>query len=988
MSSAKGASGNSTKNYYDTLVGAICWGPIDWLRAVIHNGRYLFQGPVMLEADITDLTGALADPSYLARGGYMHLYRGTETQSADPVIPLAPFDKLTAKLVCRHLFFGQGTGSAPNLQVIPGRIPRVPTTIVAAEDNVVHEWQVNPIAAFAEFLLDDRGAGYPLAKLHAASWQEAAHWAWLRRDYTFCSPLLTEQVPLRQLVKRWLEPIGAYLRRTSDGQLACHIYEWGTLSGSEIVLDYRHWIDEPDIPDGDWDSVPTEVVVSLTDAAYEYQKNTALVPNALARKIRQLDDQEQLDRRDWTRFVAAQKHGAEALRRYNALPVKATISVRRPFAESLDIGSKVLIDTDRVPGGTGLAQLARVEKIQFDRTDKAQIEVQTDNLAPAIAYTPGDNVGMGEDPTSPPIAHKLAFPLPPAAFGWPLSVGIVATRPTRAIDGMHVFFAGELTDPFAEIGTQYDFACRGQLAGDIDAAATSIDVTELDGETGPEASLAANTPGNATAAQNNTLLILLAQVDGAGRVALDTDGDPVMEFISVIDRSGIGATRSYAVLRGRLDTPAREWAAGASAWILPRGHITEWEPDYLREFAGAVVHFRLVSFNGEVEDETTPVPECSCQMIAVDAPMYLRGLQGQNSKDVFIYQWGDAGAAPALPSTVVTYAFATGIVTGLNNGWAATPPAAPADKTKVLWTSIAPAIAVGPEDTIEPSEWPAPHILTRQGIDGADGGPGTNAATVFIYRRAPAGSPPPLPTAPATFTFATGALTGLNNGWSATPIDTDGNPQWIAAATASSPGATDTINPGEWAAPVKQVKDGDAGASGLNSASIFIYKNAAPGSAPALPSADVIYTFGTGVAAGLNNGWAQAMSEPAAGEVRWISTAAAIAPTATDTIASAEWAAAQIFTRDGSAGGAQAPDPDITAPSPGSYTIHVASPSGAPAGYFVEYQREDWDTPRRKTTLPINIAMTSAEQRVKVWGGAPGYSLGGENDVSWNDFWL
>lgn len=973
----KSGAQNQSKLYYGTLAGAICWGPLDWLDAVIHNGNYLWQGSLPLTADVTDLTGSIADPNYIAPGGYLKIYRGTETQPGDASIPNSPADKGTAKIVARHLLFGQDTGTAPNLQIIGGRVPRVPATIVAADDNVADDGQVNPVAAFAEILLDERGGGLPEELFDAASWLDAAHWAYLNRTFAFCSPLLTEQGALRELARQLLEPFSGFCRWTESGKLACRVYEWGADPGGLITLDARHFLKRPQMPLGDWVDIPTELLVTFTDRAYEFQENTLLVANARAYQVRQQDDQRRIERRHVTRSAQAHRHVVEYLRRISAAPARATLSIRRPFVETLAVGDKVKLDTDPEPGGSGLAQLARIERIVQDATDAATVEVLTDNLLAATPYTPGLTPADVDDGSSLPIAHKLAIPLPPASFGWPLAVGILATRPARNIDGMRVFFAAQNTDSFDEIGTQFDFACRGQLAADLTAGATALSVTELDGETGPEASLAAYTPGgNLTAAQNNTLLIVLAQVDGNGRVALDGNGDPVMEFVSVIDRSGAGDTRTYSVLRGRLDTPARAWTAGAAAWILPRGNITEWTPDYLRDLTGSVVWFRLVSFNGEVEDETSPVPEVSCQMIDENSPMYQRGLEGANSASVFIYQ--RAASPPALPSNPTTYAFATGILTGLDNGWSQTIPAG----TEPLYVSVAAAIATGPSDTIDPSEWSATRVLAQNGAAGAPGNNGANNATVFIYKRAAAA--PALPTSTATYTFETGVLTGLDNGWSQSVPATNGLPLYAAAATASSTATTDTIAPGEWAAPVVIVQDGANGASGANSASIFIYKRAAESPTPSLPSADSVYTFATGVLSGLNNGWTQAI--PSGSDPLWVSTATPFSTGATDTVLSSEWAPAAIFAKNGAPGGSLPPVVEAGMAPVTSPGIRISKPAAAPDGWYVRYSIGD-GVLNEARNFPFTVSPANASTFVNVTSSAPGYADAFQSE-SWNSLSL
>lgn len=639
MSSGKsGSSQNQSKNIYGTLAGAICWGPLDWITAVVHNGSYLWQGSLDLTEDVTDLTGAIADPSYIAPGGYLRIYRGTETQEGDPAIPNEPCDKGTVKIVAKHIFFGQNTGSAPNLQVIGGRLPRVPTSIVAAEDNVRDDDQVNPIAALAEFLLDERGAGFDLAQMDAASWLAAAAWCAQdaeHRAYTFCSPLITEQLTIRDALRQLVEPFNGILRWTSDLKLACHIYEWGSDPGGLNVLDARQWTAKPNIPQGDWSDVPTEVLVNFVDRAYEFQENTALVSNARGYQVRQVDDQRRIDRKHVTRIAQAHRQVVEYLRRVGTAPSTFSVRVRAAFAESLLIGDKIKIDVDAEPGGAGLAQLVRVERIERNRTEEAIIEVMTDNLVPASVYTPTWIPEEPVDEVSPPLEHYLGVPLPPNAFGWPPSVGILATRPDPKILGFDVYFSTAADGSYANLGQQAGFAVRGELDGSFDDEATSLAITQLDGLDAPDAGLAANTPGgNTTAAADNVLLAIIAQLDGDGQIELGEDGDPLMEFVSIVDRAFVsGATHNYTVLRGRLGTQAREWADGATVWIVPRVNLTAWRHSLLSAMLGGVAFFRLVSFTAKAEDESLPVPQLGVNMLPADAPSYGGNIDGDTNPD-------------------------------------------------------------------------------------------------------------------------------------------------------------------------------------------------------------------------------------------------------------------------------------------------------------------------------------------------------------------
>ena len=174
---------------------------------------------------------------------------------------------------------------------------------------------------------------------------------------------------------------------------------------------------------------------------------------------------------------------------------------------------------------------------------------------------------------------------------------------------------------------------------------------------------------------------------------------------------------------------------------------------------------------------------------------------GGNSASIFIYQ--RAASAPTLPSATTTFTFATSVLTGLNNGWTQTIPGG----TNPIYVSTATAFSTGATDSITAGEWAAAQILAQ---NGADGGIGGNSAPVLIYQRS--ASAPTLPSATTTYTFATGGLTGLNNGWQqGVPAGT--NPLYVSVATAFSTASTDTIAAGEWAGAVILVENGADGNS-------------------------------------------------------------------------------------------------------------------------------------------------------------------------------
>jgi hypothetical protein len=183
------------------------------------------------------------------------------------------------------------------------------------------------------------------------------------------------------------------------------------------------------------------------------------------------------------------------------------------------------------------------------------------------------------------------------------------------------------------------------------------------------------------------------------------------------------------------------------------------------------------------------------------------GLAGTSTGLAYAYK--RSVAAPTDNPGAATFTFSQGRITSpgtdaLANGWSKSIPAG----TDPLYVTVASASNSGATDEIAAGEWAAPVLYVQNGL---------NSATVMIYQRSASAVPPALPTADSTYTFASSALTGLNNGWSSTvPAASAGAYLYVSTATAVSAGVADTIAPGEWAAVRQMTRDGRDGQDGVD----------------------------------------------------------------------------------------------------------------------------------------------------------------------------
>jgi hypothetical protein len=179
--------------------------------------------------------------------------------------------------------------------------------------------------------------------------------------------------------------------------------------------------------------------------------------------------------------------------------------------------------------------------------------------------------------------------------------------------------------------------------------------------------------------------------------------------------------------------------------------------------------------------------------------------------------------------------------------------------------------------------------------DGLTGPDGSSNAVVSLYKNHTSSSTAPTSfTGTATYTFATGVVSGLTlAGWSQSPPTlATGEYLWVRQAVASSNTATDTIAISEWSTATVV---GYSGVNGLNSKPIFLYAINSSTTAPTAFTGTATYTFSTDALTGLTLGtWSRTANSLSKGNYLWMRSAIATSTTDTDTIAIGEWSTAAI----------------------------------------------------------------------------------------------
>lgn len=307
----------------------------------------------------------------------------------------------------------------------------------------------------------------------------------------------------------------------------------------------------------------------------------------------------------------------------------------------------------------------------------------------------------------------------------------------------------------------------------------------------------------------------LSAVNSVGVASLETVSTPTIltKSINAIYNAAASLSNAQVFAYQRAST-APTGTPGAVTYDFTAGVITTatlangWQKT-IPTANGNPLYVTVASASGAGSTDTIASTEwAGAVILAQDGPGGT-GTNGLNTATATIFQRGMSATAPALPTVAATYNFGSATpLTGLNNGWSATVPVSSGGP--YLFVSTATASSISGSDSIAATEWAAVQLLAQ---DGANGINGTNIARVFAYQRsasAPAGSPG---TVDYDFVSSTITTATLANGWQKTIPTTNGNPLYVAVATASSGGTTDNIASGEWSGAVILSQDGQAGAS-------------------------------------------------------------------------------------------------------------------------------------------------------------------------------
>lgn len=621
-------AGYYTNDYYGTIAGLICAGPVDELVAIIvdskvawptadawaagtyaansvvlYNGRF-YQTPSSTSAtppsapwvEYTLKSSSATVDGYTSVAvdslrASIRLYWGSTTQNADAALintaitggDVHPKYLGMCYAVFEQIYFGSERLSAPNVEFIVRKKPT--QSQVTGTPSTLVDATVNPVAACAEFLTSQwTGVGIDAGSIDSTSFQSAATYLNTKADVSGISPLIDTQVDMRSIVANLAECSDMWLRMNhATGKIEAGVWQHGSAPGAYTTITQQHLTEPIKVTPSGWGSAKTGVVVSYADRERFFKASTETVNDLRSFQLVGEHRRDGIDRSWITRRLQARTVGAQWQANRNTPSLNIELTVRRAFGKTIRPGDWVYVDIDPSPNGTQVLQFARVMERTIPNRGPVRLRCEAEQGLKPLVYTPVHNVRSFPTPEAvADIADYRIVEAPVAIAGGVACVLPLAARPNAKIVGMDVYYGDGSTYQF--LGTQRSFAVKCSLVADLSStAASSADELTISGTPSASplrlsvpvatdsATLLASTPPGAAGEAGDELLLVVAEISG-GQVSEDASGRPKIEYFSVAAWNTYAAnTLAIQALRARLGSEKQSFtAANASAWLVWR----------------------------------------------------------------------------------------------------------------------------------------------------------------------------------------------------------------------------------------------------------------------------------------------------------------------------------------------------------------------------------------------------------------------------------
>jgi hypothetical protein len=510
----KGAAGGKAKDYYGSIAGVICAGPVDALVAIIIDSktvwpksRFWTHGELVqaetptsagflrvwggrcyecILAHFCDLTNAPPNPTYwklffvraadvsnpfkatVENYGEAWIYWGTDNQelvtsTARSPKKAQPPENIFAQthppyrrqcwIFLRNFLFGTERTQSPNVEVVVRRRPQSPTAL--AEAPLDEDGQANPVTFEAELLTNPVfGAGIDPARLDVSTWDNEAAYAALNYKNLYLSPRIAESVTLRAVLPESFQYRDGWARYNTAGkiELGHFAHNQGAPPATpETTVDFNVATQPLEFTADTMGAAVTEVLIKYTAGLLAFKESSIRLFSGASREIIGQSRVTTIERPWINRPEQAFAVGAVAANLAGEPPLGGSFDLRAERGAAILPGNLFLLTHDALNLSLWCRCTART--IANDGAGTVRIEFERERGLSELPFQP--TVTPEQGPTPPPVEiitqHHIFQPPPGLVKQAGYFVAILAARLDPLTIGFRPWFRKEETEAFYEL---------------------------------------------------------------------------------------------------------------------------------------------------------------------------------------------------------------------------------------------------------------------------------------------------------------------------------------------------------------------------------------------------------------------------------------------------------------------------------------------------------------------------------------------------------
>jgi hypothetical protein len=513
-----GGSGAKIYDYYGTIAGAVCAGPVDELVAIIVDGRTVWptasawaSGQSITTGNLRSYLGVVykalsshtastvnrppnttfwtrytldrastANPAPLTVEGYgaAYLYWGTPTQTLDTFGEAAlnlnghPPYRRQCVLVLKAFLFGRERTSAPNVEVIVRRKPN--QSFITGDPASLTDGQSNPVSALADLYTDPVfGAGLTVDAQggpDSTTWQATASALFSIAGQTAVSPILTAARTLRQFTADLLAYFDGWVRFSGSGEIEAgrftHNAAPPTFTAS-TTIDYNDLVEEIAYTADGWAATYNQTQVRFNDRERSYKDGAVASVSGYNLAVTGEPRTARVDRPWITRRQQASDHAAEWQKINGEPKVAGTLVVRAEKAASIRPGDLFLLTHDAL--SVSIVCKCIGKDLAQPPAGRATIRFESDRASAPLPYQPTPVAPEGSAfPSNESLVYNQFFQPPPTMIELSTDATVVPLVARRTPDGdlttgANVWLRKSDASGFYLLDTIQQFAITGVL---------------------------------------------------------------------------------------------------------------------------------------------------------------------------------------------------------------------------------------------------------------------------------------------------------------------------------------------------------------------------------------------------------------------------------------------------------------------------------------------------------------------------------------------